>query len=52
VLLKALNNLPRSDFLLCKCLIEYSRLQEEGLLKKIVDLSDLLERCQFREFWV
>jgi translation initiation factor 3 subunit K len=27
VLLKALTNLPRSDFLLCKCLIEYSRVK-------------------------
>jgi len=26
-------------------------LEDEGLLHKIVDLSDLLERCQFREFW-
>ena len=26
-------------------------MEDEGLLHKIVDLSDLLERCQFREFW-
>jgi len=51
ILLKALTNLPHSDFVLCKCLIDNSRLEDEGLLHKIVDLSDLLERCQFREFW-
>lgn len=27
------------------------KLEDEGLLHKIVDLSDLLERCQFRDFW-
>jgi len=51
ILLKALTNLPHADFVLCKCLIDNSRLEDEGLLHKIVDLSDLLERCQFREFW-
>lgn len=51
ILLKALTNLPHSDFLLCKSLIDNSRLENEALLHKIADLSDLLERCQFREFW-
>lgn len=51
ILLKALTNLPHADFVLCKCLIDNSKLEEEGLLHKIIDLSDLLERCQFREFW-
>ncbi|CAF0752715.1 unnamed protein product [Brachionus calyciflorus] len=51
ILLKALTNLPHSDFLLCKFLIDHTRMESEGLLSKIVDLSDLLERCQFREFW-
>ncbi len=28
------------------------KLEEEDLLRKIVELADLLERCQFRDFWV
>jgi len=51
VLLKALTNLPHSDFLLCKCLIDNNRLEDDALLNKVVALSDLLERCLFREFW-
>eukprot|EP00918_Siedleckia_nematoides_P098043 GHVU01214692.1.p1 GENE.GHVU01214692.1~~GHVU01214692.1.p1 ORF type:complete len:230 (+),score=37.27 GHVU01214692.1:33-692(+) len=50
ILLKALTNLPHTDFTLCKCLIDYIRLDEEPL-KGVVDLADLLETCNFRMFW-
>ncbi|XP_074644429.1 eukaryotic translation initiation factor 3 subunit K-like [Tubulanus polymorphus] len=50
ILLKALTNMPHTDFTLCKCLIDIIRLKEEPLIR-IVELHDLLETCQFREFW-
>jgi len=50
ILMKALTNLPHTDFVLCKCLIDPIKLEEEPLVK-IVTLADLLEGCQFRQFW-
>lgn len=50
ILLKALTNLPHTDFVLCKCLIDEMHQQEEQL-SKIIYLYDLLETCQFKKFW-
>ncbi|KAK7794290.1 hypothetical protein R5R35_014574 [Gryllus longicercus] len=50
ILLKALTNLPHTDFVLCKCLLNAKHL-EESLVKQIMQLADVLERCDFREFW-
>jgi len=52
ILLKALTNLPHTDFTLCKCLIDLARFQEEGdPLHRIMVLADMLETCQFQQFW-
>ncbi|XP_071833865.1 eukaryotic translation initiation factor 3 subunit K-like [Apostichopus japonicus] len=50
ILLKALTNLPHSDFTLCKCLIDENFQQEEPILT-ILHIAKLLEMCKFREFW-
>ncbi|XP_072030664.1 eukaryotic translation initiation factor 3 subunit K-like [Amphiura filiformis] len=50
VLLKALTNLPHTDFILCKCLIDEVHQQEEPIVT-IIYLSNLLETCQFKRFW-
>ncbi|RWS09917.1 eukaryotic translation initiation factor 3 subunit K-like protein [Dinothrombium tinctorium] len=50
ILIKALTNMPNTDFILCKCLIDPSYLETE-IIKKITDIHQLLETCQFREFW-
>ncbi|CAG5122910.1 unnamed protein product [Candidula unifasciata] len=51
ILLKALTNLPHSDFILCKCLIETHRLTEE-LVSKVLRLAHFLETANFQQFWV
>jgi len=51
ILLKALTNLPHTDFVLCKCLLDQSHL-EEVPVKTVMYLAELLETCQFRLFWV
>ncbi|XP_059162835.1 eukaryotic translation initiation factor 3 subunit K-like [Physella acuta] len=50
ILLKALTNLPHSDFILCKCLIETGRLLEEPVAK-VLKLATFLETANFQEFW-
>ncbi|CAH1791972.1 unnamed protein product [Owenia fusiformis] len=50
ILLKALTNLPHTDFILCKCLIDAPRLSEEPI-NKVMMLHGLLETCCFKEFW-
>ncbi len=50
VLLKALTNLPHSDFVCCKGLLTQENL-EDNVLKNIQYLHDLLEMCQFKTFW-
>ncbi|XP_033120439.1 eukaryotic translation initiation factor 3 subunit K-like [Anneissia japonica] len=50
ILLKALTNLPHTDFILCKCLIDESH-QQEPQLKSILYLHLLLETCEFQKFW-
>ncbi len=51
ILLKSLTNLPHTDFTLCKCLIDAVKLEEEPLIR-IIELADLLETCNFKQFWV
>ncbi|XP_028680557.2 eukaryotic translation initiation factor 3 subunit K [Erpetoichthys calabaricus] len=50
ILLKALTNLPHTDFTLCKCMIDQSH-QEEGPIGQILYLGNLLETCHFQAFW-
>ncbi|KAK6183562.1 hypothetical protein SNE40_011019 [Patella caerulea] len=50
ILLKALTNLPHTDFILCKCLIDTAKLEEEQL-KGVIKIADMLEMCQFKDFW-
>ena len=50
ILLKALTNLPHSDFMQCKSLLSQENL-EQLVIVNIQYLSDLLEKCQFKAFW-
>nr|CAG4646522.1 EOG090X0BWZ [Macrothrix elegans] len=50
ILLKALTNLPHTDFMLCKCLLTQDRLEEPQVARVMV-LADLLETCKFKQFW-
>ncbi|XP_067120890.1 eukaryotic translation initiation factor 3 subunit K [Centruroides vittatus] len=50
ILLKALTNLPHTDFVLCKCLIDQSHFDKSNI-KEIIELHDLLEMAKFKEFW-
>ncbi|XP_038642022.1 eukaryotic translation initiation factor 3 subunit K isoform X1 [Scyliorhinus canicula] len=50
ILLKALTNLPHTDFTLCKCMIDQTH-QEERPIQQILSLGDLLETCHFQDFW-
>uniref|UniRef100_A0A8B9J8H9 Eukaryotic translation initiation factor 3, subunit K n=1 Tax=Astyanax mexicanus TaxID=7994 RepID=A0A8B9J8H9_ASTMX len=51
ILLKALTNLPHTDFTLCKCMIDQPH-QEERPIRQILYLGNLLETCHFQSFWV
>ncbi|MBN3285686.1 EIF3K factor, partial [Polyodon spathula] len=50
ILLKALTNLPHTDFTLCKCMIDQTH--EERPIRQILYLGNLLETCHFQSFWV
>ncbi|CAH0559988.1 unnamed protein product [Brassicogethes aeneus] len=50
ILLKALTNLPHTDFILCKCLMSERQLQQEPI-NQIIYLADILEQCDFLMFW-
>merc|ERR1711907_179394 len=50
VLVKALMQLPNSDFNLCLCLIPES-IQRDETVTNLVLLSNLLESCDFPKFW-
>jgi len=50
ILLKALTALPNTDFVLCKCLID-STLLDDDMIAVITSLHNLLETCRFQEFW-
>eukprot|EP00106_Octopus_bimaculoides_P019104 XP_014786546.1 PREDICTED: LOW QUALITY PROTEIN: eukaryotic translation initiation factor 3 subunit K-like [Octopus bimaculoides] len=51
ILLKALTNLPHTDFNLCHCFLSAKNLNSEDV-QKVFFLADLLEKCQFKTFWV
>ncbi|CAN8031765.1 unnamed protein product [Ixodes persulcatus] len=51
ILLKALTNLPHTDFVLCKCLIDQDRLSDPNITLAL-KLHYLLEMCEFQQFWV
>ena len=50
IFLKALTALPKSDFVVCKCLLAQENLNEPVMVK-IQELAGLLETCQFKAFW-
>lgn len=50
ILLKALTNLPHTDFVLCKSLLLPSQFKDETV-QKIIDIADILEQCDFELFW-
>ncbi|XKL61400.1 hypothetical protein PGB90_008457 [Kerria lacca] len=50
ILLKALTNLPHTDFALCKCLLN-EQMCKESPIEQIVNLADLLESSDFQTFW-
>ena len=50
ILVKALMNLPDTDYLACTYLIP-ERILDEEPIKTIVAVASLLERCSFREVW-
>jgi len=50
ILLKALANLPHTDFVLCKALLSQEVL-DDPKVKALLYLADLLEMCQFKVFW-
>ncbi|KAF6034263.1 hypothetical protein EB796_007430 [Bugula neritina] len=50
ILLKALTNLPHTDFILCKSLLDGARIDDESV-QKVIHLANLLECCQFTAFW-
>lgn len=52
ILLKALTNLPHTDFVICKCLMDMQLAEESESIKEMIALHNLLETCHFKEFWV
>lgn len=50
ILLKALTNLPFSDFVLCKYLLLPSQMRDDTV-KEIIYIADILEQCDFVLFW-
>ncbi|XP_015117335.1 eukaryotic translation initiation factor 3 subunit K [Diachasma alloeum] len=50
ILLKALTNLPHTDFVLCKCLLSEKIMQQDPI-SQIIYLGDILEQCDFQHFW-
>lgn len=50
ILLKAIANLPHTDFALCKYLIDPEKLREAPV-SHVVTLGNQLEMCDFVEFW-
>ncbi|XP_023244905.1 eukaryotic translation initiation factor 3 subunit K isoform X2 [Copidosoma floridanum] len=50
ILLKALTNLPHTDLILCKCLLN-SKIMQDPDITNILDLANMLEECQFQMAW-
>ena len=52
ILLKALTNLPHTDFVVCKCLIDMQLAEESEAIREVIGLHNQLETCHFKDFWV
>eukprot|EP00126_Sphaerothecum_destruens_P003913 Sdes_comp17735_c0_seq1m7000 len=50
ILCKAVMRLPATDFTLCLYLLT-EKLHSDPLISKIITMGQLLETCQFKEFW-
>ncbi|CAB3371570.1 Hypothetical predicted protein [Cloeon dipterum] len=50
ILMKAVTNFPHTDLTLCKCLLSDRNMQDTQV-SNIVFLADILERCDFQQFW-
>lgn len=50
ILLKALCNLPHTDFTLCKCLMLPAQMEDETV-QEIINFASVLESCNFALFW-
>lgn len=50
ILLKALTNLPHTDFTLCKCLMLPAQMEDETV-QEIINFASVLESCNFALFW-
>lgn len=50
ILIKALMNLPSTDFLTCTYLVP-ERVLDAAPVKDVCTVASLLESCKFREFW-
>lgn len=50
ILLKALTNLPHTDFTLCKCLMLPAQMEDETV-QEIINFASVLESCNFSLFW-
>lgn len=50
ILLKALTNLPFSDFVVCKYLLLPAQMRDDTV-KEIIYIADILEQCDFVLFW-
>ena len=48
---KALTNLPHTDFDLCKSLLTLDFLDSNPTIQHIIEMSKLLESCKFKQFW-
>ncbi|XP_041468363.1 eukaryotic translation initiation factor 3 subunit K-like [Lytechinus variegatus] len=51
IFLKAMTNLPHTDVILCKCLLD-NDVQQEEPLASICYFAGLLETCHFKQFWI
>ncbi|KAL0267495.1 UNVERIFIED_CONTAM: hypothetical protein PYX00_009748 [Menopon gallinae] len=51
ILLKALTNLPHTDFVLCKCLLTEKQCEEMPICN-IIQLANALECCDFQNVWI
>ncbi|XP_065915523.1 eukaryotic translation initiation factor 3 subunit K-like [Dysidea avara] len=51
ILLKALMNLPATDFVLLKCVLPQDYPDDKKMLSKVMSLHEHLESCHFKQFW-
>lgn len=50
IMIKAITNLPFSDFVLCKYLLLPVQMRDDTI-KEIIYIADILEQCDFVLFW-